>query len=617
MNTLFLSLLFGLFLNLSSAPTASALSPNMTEKIARAYRGHCSADQTVCAHFAPTEMPIHAVGRYLKMARKSIRIATYNMDVREYIDILATKIRSNVKVEFGADYKLTGSSNPVWNSLGKHPNLTRFRLPVFRGSSPQMHNKIIIIDDKVVLFGSANFTYSGLIANYENVLAIQNPEVVKKFGAELDELRNNALDACRAFARPEDACGTGEERWDPSIHKLLTEGKLPARVVTVSQRCKGLAEGYGLLDERNLPRVDLDACITDTTLRSRIQEFTQAISRNEKFADGTPTDSSPFLDKNQSQTGPIEVYFSPEDNIQRVLIRELSKALANPSKSFVLVSTNFITNRALASKLVELHQAGVRMEVFFDRGRWEDPSFQMQVEVLKPLGVTIFDNTITGPYGSNHNKMAVIGTPQELTLVNGSANWSVAAMGRNDENLVVLRQPDIVTIYTKEILSQLFVYKFNQQAEHPNFMDLVRMLTVRMPCLSALLGVTSSCRVPNVGTWRPNARSTAILSVENVPIDPVREQVWVWVRQLEETAGLKAVPLYTHEVFAGKWVATVPVPIKSSVQFKFLKLPRSFDPNRSPIPNAAWEYRDGADRTLIVAPLGVHVIRGKYLWGQP
>ncbi len=339
---------FGFFLVLFLSVPAPALSPNLTEKIARIYRGHCSVDQTVCAHFAPTEMPIHAVGRYLKMARKSIRIATYNMNVREYVDILATKIRHNIKVEFGVDYKLSESSNLVWNSLGRHKNLTRFRLPVFRGSTPQMHNKIIIIDEKFVLFGSANFTYSGLVANYENVLVIQNADIVKKFSAELDELRDNALSACRFFAQPIEACGTGEERWDPAIHELLTEGKLPARFVTVSTACKGLADGYGLLSERNLPKFDLDSCIIDANLRNRIKAFTQNIAGIEKFADGTPTESSPFLEKRQTQNGPVEAYFSPEDNIQRVLLRELSKALESPSRSFVLVSTNFITNRALS-----------------------------------------------------------------------------------------------------------------------------------------------------------------------------------------------------------------------------------------------------------------------------
>ncbi len=257
------------------------------------------------------------------------------------------------------------------------------------------------------------------------------------------------------------------------------------------------------------------------------------------------------------------------------------------------------------------------MEVFFDRGRWEDPNFQVQIDVLKPIGITIFDNSITGPYGSNHNKMAVIGTPESLTLVNGSANWSAAAMGRNDENLVVLRHPDVVAIYTKEILSQLFVYKFNQQAEDPGFLSLARLLTSRIPCLSALLGATSSCRIANSGTWRPNARSTVILSVDNVPADPTREQVWVWVRQLEESAKLKAVPLFTHNVFAGRWVTTIPVPPRSTIQFKFFKVPRGFDPNRNVIPTAAWEYHTGGDRSLTVAPLGVHVIRDKYRWGQP
>jgi phospholipase D len=598
--------------------SAQTFAPTISDKLSVVYEGTCTPDQKACAYFTPTEVPVHAVARHLKSARKSIRIATYNMDVLEYLDVLSDKLDRGVKIEFGVDYKLSYQTNVIWKRLKPHPNLTRFRLPVFRGGNPQMHNKIIVIDDQVVLFGSANFTYSGLVANYENILAIRDAEVIGRFNAEFDELKAHAFSACRLFAQNPAECGQGTERWNAHVDTFLKTGKFPPEIVGSSSQCTKLVNGLGLLDEQNLPRFDFAGCITDQSLRAKLVELVKTIAAREKYVDGSPTDSADSRKKRHSQGGLYEVYFSPEDDVQRVILRELNRALENPKKSFALVSTNFITNRALAMKLVEMHRAGVRLEVFFDRGRIEDPDFQMQVELLKEIGLVVFDNTLTGPYGSNHNKMAVIGVAGQLTLLNGSANWSSSAMTRNDENLLVSRDSALIAIYAREILSQLYVYRNAQNHGDPGFKELYGYLVNNVTCLRALL-IQSSCVTREGHKWSPKALSPAVLSLDGAPVDSKEEQVWVWIRQLEETHGIKAVPLFTHHVFAGRWLTSVPVPPNWKIQFKFFKAPKGWDPNTQGIPASGWEYPDsrGPDRSLTVAPFSAHVIRQIYKWGTP
>lgn len=598
---------------------AQALPPTVADKLFPVYSGTCTQSGEYCAYFAPTDIPVHAVAQYLKSAKRSIRIATYNMDVTEFTDILREKLQQGVRVEFGADFKLSFGSNLVWNSLPQHPNLSRYRLPVFRGSNPQMHNKVIVIDDQVVLFGSANFTYSGLVANYENVLAVRNPVVIAKFNMELDELRANALAACRAFAQPTAACGHGGEQWDPTITTLLTTGKLPQNLVAATPACRKLAEGWGLLDQRNLPKFDLGQCIPNAELRDRLVAFATAVAGSEKYIDGTRTDSSGFKDKAHQGPVPVEVYFSPEDNVQRVILRELSRTLDQPAGAFAMVSTNFITNKFIAQKLVQMHRAGVRLQVFFDRGRIDDGNFRQALEILKEVGIIVFNNALTGPYGCNHNKMAIVGVGGKVTLLNGSANWSASAMNSNDENLVVVRDPSLAAIYTREFLSQMYVYRYAQRADDPQFVDLVKFLSARVPCLDTALTGRTACVNAAGQAWTPRVVSPAILSIDGVPADPRHEQVWVWVQQIEEGAGVKAIPLFTHDVFNGRWLTSAPVPPTWKIQFKFFKVPKGWDPNAQGVPGEAWEYpvSFAPNRQLTVAPLGVHVVEKIYRWGNP
>ncbi len=612
------ALLFSLNSSLAATPAT------VTDSLASFYQGTCTPDGRICGHFAPTEIPVHAVASYLKSAQHSIRIATYNMDVLEYTDLLIDKLNAGVKVEFGLDYKHAVEGRSVWSKLPAHANLKRLRLPVLRGGNPQMHNKMILIDDQIVLFGSANFTYSGLVANYENVMAIKDASTVAKFRAEFEELMANADEACRLFGTPASGCGQASETWDENFNLMTTEARLPANVFKTSTTCRRVAQdlgrgGAGFLDERNLPKRDFLSCLKPGPFQSNLTALFDHIRKTEKYVDGTRTDSAAMESKIHPKNE-IETYFSPEDDTERVIVDELKKTLVHPKTSFAFLATNFITNGRIAETLEEMHDQGVRVVVFIDRGRYYDPNFQQQMAILKKIGAMVFDNQLTGPYGCNHNKMAIVGAgtghgdATELTLINGSANWSSSAFRKNDENVVLLRQQEAIAIYSREILSQHFVYQFAQQSQSSAWLDFKEYLTLRIPCLTALLVPGESCVTSNGATWQPELKSTAILSLENAPVDANQEQLWAWVARADGSTAF--LPLFTHEVFAGRWLTTVMAAPGSIVKFKFLKTPKAWDPNFQPPKGEWWEYDGSTNRELTVAPLAVHIVNGIYKWGQ-
>jgi phosphatidylserine/phosphatidylglycerophosphate/cardiolipin synthase-like enzyme len=593
--------------------------------------GSCTPNDEFCASFAPSDMPLHDVARALKSAKKSIRIAIYNMDALEFADILKERLDQGVSVEFLVDYKLSASSNIVFRSLGEHRGLKRLRIPVLRGANPQMHNKIIIVDGEKLLFGSANFTYSGLVANYENVMSTTNPLMIKKFSEELDELKNVAEISCKIFTQDPSKCGTAQEKWDSSFHTIASTGKLAASVL--KEGCTP-DEFRGFLDPRNQllkgfrGGKDLKDCLSD----DRYLKLAEQLGSVEKYADGSRVrDVRAYRpDYNPLSGEKIRVLFSPEDPVEAAIVKELELTLKNPSESFAYLSVNFITNKSIAATLLKLHEAGVRMRIFLDKGRVEDPMFQSQMPTLSKLGIgggesgisknaiTVFTNELTGPYGCNHNKMGVVYSPQGgLRLLNGSANWSGGAMNNNDENFTVVQDDALASIYLKEIVSQLYTYRYMQQEQNPGFVDDVKVLTSKAPCLGALLGKTKSCKV-NGKDWFPETYANVALSLEGVPADARTDSVWVRVANARGNG--VSLPLFTHEVFNGRWLVAVPVPLGETLQFKFYKSARRYFAKliNLGLPNESWEYGGiGNDRTVVAPNLSVQAIKGRYTWGKP
>ena len=150
--------------------------------------GTCTPEGMYCVYFSPQDQPIYSVTQYLSEAKTSIRIAAYKMDTEEFVPIIKDKLAHGVKVELLADFRQSLRRRHVFRQFEPHPLLSLWRLPVMRGRAPQSHNKIMIIDNQVVLTGSVNFTFGGLVSNNDHLIAVRRPDVVQKYNDELDEL---------------------------------------------------------------------------------------------------------------------------------------------------------------------------------------------------------------------------------------------------------------------------------------------------------------------------------------------------------------------------------------------------------------------------------------------
>lgn len=70
------------------------------------------------------------------------------------------------------------------------PDLVREGIQIRTDKNPYalMHNKFVIVDEKILITGSYNWTAQATKMNQENIIILENDEMAKKFLAEFDTL---------------------------------------------------------------------------------------------------------------------------------------------------------------------------------------------------------------------------------------------------------------------------------------------------------------------------------------------------------------------------------------------------------------------------------------------
>ena len=79
------------------------------------------------------------------------------------------------------------------NRGGEYDNLAASGLDVHLDGSPdRMHHKVIVVDERVVITGSYNFSASAEERNDENTLIIHSPEIAAHYLKEFERVYDKA-----------------------------------------------------------------------------------------------------------------------------------------------------------------------------------------------------------------------------------------------------------------------------------------------------------------------------------------------------------------------------------------------------------------------------------------
>ena len=133
-----------------------------------------------------------------------------------------------------------------------------------------------------------------------------------------------------------------------------------------------------------------------------------------------------------------EVYFSLYDNPESIIIKNIDNA-----KDFINIAMYTFTDREIAQAIIRAKDRGVDIKIYLDRSQVNAKYSKSRYFVNNAIeGIKISSNNYI-----MHNKFAVI---DNKIVITGSYNWTASAGERNDENLLVIDDKNIVKKYQNQ-----------------------------------------------------------------------------------------------------------------------------------------------------------------------
>ena len=131
------------------------------------------------------------IRRLIEGTGLSLDAALYRFNHAELKEALMDAVRRDVSVRLVLDRRKY-EEDPVTRDLLIAPGIP-YRLSGGRsGKSSKMHHKFVILDARIALTGSYNWTTESEETNYDNLITLHEPEVVTAYQQEFELLWGEA-----------------------------------------------------------------------------------------------------------------------------------------------------------------------------------------------------------------------------------------------------------------------------------------------------------------------------------------------------------------------------------------------------------------------------------------
>jgi phosphatidylserine/phosphatidylglycerophosphate/cardiolipin synthase-like enzyme len=131
-------------------------------------------------YISPDDGVLERLVELISNAKTSVNFMAYSFTSDELAQAMIARAIAGVKVA-----GVFEEAQTVSNIGSEYETLIAAGLPVrLDGNQRNMHHKVLIIDESIVVIGSYNFSSSAETKNDENVLVIQNPEIAARFMEE-------------------------------------------------------------------------------------------------------------------------------------------------------------------------------------------------------------------------------------------------------------------------------------------------------------------------------------------------------------------------------------------------------------------------------------------------
>ncbi|MCE3039493.1 phospholipase D-like domain-containing protein [Helicobacter anatolicus] len=155
-------------------------------------------------YFMPYEKKeaLMALQKQILSAKKSIKIAIFSFTNKELAKVLKQQAQKGVQISI--IYDLDSNYNSPYSTIGYLAKLQNINACTLQGLENKkgvkkyygiMHQKLVIIDEELVVLGSANWSKNAFENNYENLLITNQKNIVQKANYYYAKM----LKSCKAF----------------------------------------------------------------------------------------------------------------------------------------------------------------------------------------------------------------------------------------------------------------------------------------------------------------------------------------------------------------------------------------------------------------------------------
>ncbi len=156
-------------------------------------RPNISLDETpIDVYFSPEDGAAKYVLAEIKRAKKSIRFMAFSFTATDIADAIIARHAAGIDVQGVMERQNAAGLGAVFDQL------TNAGVSVIEdGNCYILHHKVLIIDNRIVITGSYNFTKSAERNNDETLLIIADPELAEQYRAEWARVNKQAQSPVR------------------------------------------------------------------------------------------------------------------------------------------------------------------------------------------------------------------------------------------------------------------------------------------------------------------------------------------------------------------------------------------------------------------------------------
>lgn len=140
--------------------------------------GEAAAAQVLGVFFTPPSGAGKALVRWIDEARQEVIVQAYGFTHNAIAQALLRAQQRGVRVAVLLDQKSSSTNRYVIDLLQSSQVELRFD-----GEHAIAHNKVMVIDQRIVVTGSFNFTNSADTRNAENLLVLESPALAARYHA--------------------------------------------------------------------------------------------------------------------------------------------------------------------------------------------------------------------------------------------------------------------------------------------------------------------------------------------------------------------------------------------------------------------------------------------------